>query len=305
MVDPAIIEQIKCIVTPENVRIDEPMSLHTTFRIGGPADVFVEIINEHEISRLIDLLKSKDVPYFIIGNGSNLLVSDKGYRGVIIEIGSGYSGLRMMDDIIVAKAGTTMSKLSHFAMENELTGLEFAGGIPGTVGGGMIMNAGAYGGEMRQVAYRVKVIMPDGQVKYLTNAEMGFEYRNSRAKREGYIVLQAEFMLHHGDRQVIEGIMRDLTAKRKEKQPLEYPSAGSTFKRPQGYYAGKLISDSGLKGFTIGGAQVSEKHAGFLINTKDATAKDMYDLIAKVKKEVHTRFGVTLEPEVIFLGDFD
>lgn len=304
MIDPAIIEEIKSIVTEQNVLIDEPMCDHTTFRIGGKADVFVSIINEHEILRLLDLLKSRQIPFFILGNGSNILVSDSGYRGVIIEIGSAYSGVRMLDDIVVAKAGTTMAKLSHFAMENNLTGLEFASGIPGTVGGGIIMNAGAYGGEMRQITYRVKAVTPSGEVVYLSNADMEFEYRNSKAKREGYIILQAEFRLHHGEKSVIEGIMRDLAGKRRDKQPLEYPSAGSTFKRPQGYYAGKLIADAGLKGLSVGGAQVSEKHAGFLINTGSATAADMYELINQVRTKVKEAYSVVLEPEVIFLGEF-
>lgn len=305
MIDPAILEEIKNIVTPENVYVDEPMKNHTTFRIGGNADAYVNIINEHEILRLLRFLKNRHVPFFVIGKGSNILVSDSGYRGVIIEIGSGYSGLRMLDDVIVAKAGTPMSKLSYFAMEQELTGLEFASGIPGTVGGGIIMNAGAYGGEMRQVVYRVKVVTPEGEVKLLNNAQMEFEYRDSIAKKKGYIVLQAEFRLYHGDKHIIEGIMRELNQKRKDKQPLEYPSAGSTFKRPKGNYAGKLIADAGLKGLTMGGAQVSEKHAGFLINTGNATSEDMYRLIMTVQQKVRESFDVLLEPEVIFLGDFE
>ena len=304
MIDPTIIEEIKSIVTKQNGLTDEPMCDHTTFKIGGKADVFVSIINEHEILRLLELLRSRQIPFFILGNGSNILVSDEGYRGVIIEIGSAYSGVRMLDDIVIAKAGTTMAKLSHFAMENDLTGLEFASGIPGTVGGGIIMNAGAYGGEMRQITYRVKAVTPSGEVIYLSNAEMEFEYRNSKAKKEGYIILQAEFRLHRGEKSVIEGIMRDLAKKRRDKQPLEYPSAGSTFKRPQGYYAGKLIADAGLKGLSVGGAQVSEKHAGFLINTGSATAADMYELINQVRTKVKEAYSVVLEPEVIFLGEF-
>ena len=291
-------------MTKQNVLTDEPMCDHTTFKIGGKADVFVSIINEHEILRLLELLRSRQIPFFILGNGSNILVSDEGYRGVIIEIGSAYSGVRMLDDIVIAKAGTTMAKLSHFAMENDLTGLEFASGIPGTVGGGIIMNAGAYGGEMRQITYRVKAVTPSGEVIYLSNADMEFEYRNSKAKKEGYIILQAEFRLHRGEKSVIEGIMRDLAKKRRDKQPLEYPSAGSTFKRPQGYYAGKLIADAGLKGLSVGGAQVSEKHAGFLINTGSATAADMYELINQVRTKVKEAYSVVLEPEVIFLGEF-
>lgn len=299
-----IINEINRIIEPDRVLTDENMAGHTTFRIGGPADVFVSIASEQEIIELISFLKAKEIPFFIIGKGSNLLVSDSGYRGVIIEIGAGYSGVELKDGIIVAKAGTPMSKLSHFAMENGLTGLEFASGIPGTVGGGVIMNAGAYGGEMAQVAYRVKVITSDGKVVTLSNAEMKFEYRNSRAKKEGFIVLQAEYMLYPGNPEVIDGIMRDLNMKRRDKQPLEYPSAGSTFKRPEGYFAGKLVADAGLKGYTIGGAQVSEKHAGFLINKDHATAADMYALIMDVKQKIYDETGVTLEPEVIMLGEF-
>lgn len=302
--DQLIIDDIKRIVQSDNVFVDEPMCNHTTFRIGGNADVYVRVINDHEVADLIKYLKEKSVPFFIIGKGSNLLVSDDGYRGVIIEIGSNYSGVRMMDATIVAKAGTSMSRLSRFAMENGYTGLEFASGIPGTVGGGVIMNAGAYGGEMRQVVYRVRVMTPNGEVKMMSNDEMEFEYRNSKAKKEGYIILQVEFRLTKGEPEVIEGIMRDLSVKRKEKQPLEYPSAGSTFKRPEGYFAGKLIADAELKGYSIGGAQVSEKHAGFLINAGDATASDMYKLIKEVQQKVSDKFEVSLEPEVIFLGDF-
>lgn len=299
-----IINKIKNIIEPDRVLVDELMSAHTTFRIGGPAEVFVSVSNEQEIVNLIELLKVEDIPFFIVGKGSNLLVSDKGYQGVIIEIGSSYSGLHILGNEIISKAGTPMSKLSHEAMEHGLTGLEFASGIPGTVGGGIIMNAGAYGGEMAQVAYRVKVLTKEGEIKSLSNEEMEFSYRNSIAKKEGYIVLQAEFRLHEGNQEVIDGIMRDLNAKRREKQPLEYPSAGSTFKRPEGNYAGKLIADAGLKGYSIGGAQVSEKHAGFLINKDHASAKDMYALILEVKQKVFEQFDIMLEPEVIFLGDF-
>lgn len=299
-----IINEINRIIGPDRVLTDEIMAGHTTFRIGGPADVFVSIAKESEIVELISFLKSKEVPFFIIGKGSNLLVSDSGFRGVIVEIGSNYTGLELKDGMITAKAGTPMSKLSHFAMENGLTGLEFASGIPGTVGGGIIMNAGAYGGEMAQIAASVRVLMPNGEIKDISNADMKFEYRNSRAKKEGFIVLQAEFTLHPGNSEVIDGIMRDLNMKRRDKQPLEYPSAGSTFKRPEGYFAGKLVSDAGLKGYSVGGAQVSEKHAGFLINKDHATAADMYSLILNVQQKVKEQYDVTLEPEVIMLGEF-
>lgn len=304
MTDQKIIDEIKYRISSERVLIDEPMSKHTTFRIGGNADVFVSISNETELVELIAYLKEEQVPYYIIGNGSNLLVSDKGFNGVIIEIGSNYKDIRVRDNQIIARAGALLSAVSHVALENNLAGMEFASGIPGTVGGAIIMNAGAYGGEMKQVASQIKAIMPDGTIKLLSNEDMKFEYRNSRAKKEGFIILQVTYQLTEGDREVIDGIMRDLNMKRRDKQPLEYPSAGSTFKRPEGYFAGKLISDAGLKGFSIGGAQVSEKHAGFLINKDNATSADMYKLIMEVRDRVKESTGVELEPEVIFLGDF-
>lgn len=304
MIDQKIIDEIKYRISSERVLTDEPMSKHTTFRIGGNADVFVSISNETELVELIAYLKEEQVPYYIIGNGSNLLVSDKGFEGVIIEIGSNYKDIRVRDNQIIARAGALLSAVSHVALENNLAGMEFASGIPGTVGGAIIMNAGAYGGEMKQVASQIKAIMPDGTIKILSNEDMKFEYRNSRAKKEGFVILQVTYQLTKGEREVIDGIMRDLNMKRRDKQPLEYPSAGSTFKRPEGYFAGKLISDAGLKGFSIGGAQVSEKHAGFLINKDNATSADMYKLIMEVRDRVKESTGVELEPEVIFLGDF-
>lgn len=304
MIDKGLIDEIEYIVMTGNVITDEPMSKHTTFRIGGNADVFASISNEHELTELINLLRKENVPYFILGNGSNLLVSDRGYRGVIIEIGSRYNDIRVHDTQIVARAGALLSSVSHVAMENNLTGLEFASGIPGTVGGSIIMNAGAYGGEMKQVACKIRALLPNGEIAVLNKDDMEFRYRGSKAKREGYIILQVTYQLLRGERDVIDGIMRDLNMKRRDKQPLEYPSAGSTFKRPTGYYAGKLISDAGLKGYGIGGAQVSQKHAGFLINKDNATGDDMYRLIMDVQKQVYESSGVKLEPEVIFLGDF-
>ena len=305
MIKQSVIDQIKSIVDEKRVRFDEPMKNHTTFRIGGNADVFVSIASEAEVKALVDMLKSTETPYYIIGNGSNLLVSDKGYRGVIIEIGRDYCGIRPDGNKLIVKAGTLLSKVSHYAFDHSLAGLEFASGIPGTVGGAIIMNAGAYGGEMKQVAESVKVMQPSGEIVVLDNRAMEFEYRNSLAKKKGYIVLEATFLLLQADKKVIEGVMLDLATRRREKQPLEYPSAGSTFKRPTGYYAGKLIADSGLKGYCVGDAQVSEKHAGFLINKGEATAADMYGLIKKVKAEVYDKMQVELEPEVIFLGDFE
>lgn len=304
MFDQKLLDEIEYIVATGNVVCDEPMSRHTTFRIGGNADVFASISNEHEVLRLIELLKNEGIPYYVIGNGSNILVSDKGFPGVIIEIGTRYNDIRVHDNQIVARAGALLSAVSHVALDNCLTGLEFASGIPGTVGGAIIMNAGAYGGEMKQVACKIRALLPDGTIAVLTNEDMEFEYRNSKAKKEGYIILQVTYQLLKGERDVIDGIMRDLNMKRRDKQPLEFPSAGSTFKRPVGYYAGKLIADAGLKGYSVGGAQVSEKHAGFLINRNNATSNDMYSLIMDVQKKVYENSGVKLEPEVIFLGDF-
>ena len=304
MFDQKLLDEIEYIVATGNVVCDEPMSRHTTFRIGGNADVFASISNEHEVLRLIEFLKNEGIPYYVIGNGSNILVSDKGFPGVIIEIGTRYNDIRVHDNQIVARAGALLSAVSHVALDNCLTGLEFASGIPGTVGGAIIMNAGAYGGEMKQVACKIRALLPDGTIAVLTNEDMEFEYRNSMAKKEGYIILQVTYQLLKGERDVIDGIMRDLNMKRRDKQPLEFPSAGSTFKRPVGYYAGKLIADAGLKGYSVGGAQVSEKHAGFLINRNNATSNDMYSLIMDVQKKVYENSGVKLEPEVIFLGDF-
>lgn len=304
MFDRKLLDEIEYIVATGNVVCDEPMSRHTTFRIGGNADVFASISNEHEVLRLIELLKNEGIPYYVIGNGSNILVSDKGFPGVIIEIGTRYNDIRVHDNQIVARAGALLSAVSHVALDNCLTGLEFASGIPGTVGGAIIMNAGAYGGEMKQVACKIRALLPDGTIAVLTNEDMEFEYRNSKAKKEGYIILQVTYQLLKGERDVIDGIMRDLNMKRRDKQPLEFPSAGSTYKRPVGYYAGKLIAEAGLKGYSVGGAQVSEKHAGFLINRNNATSNDMYSLIMDVQKKVYENSGVKLEPEVIFLGDF-
>ena len=300
-----LIEKINSIIEKERILVNEPMAEHTTFKIGGNADVFVRIANEQELVKLITMLRAENEPYFVLGNGSNILVSDEGYRGVIIEVGSLFNEIRVHDDNrIVARSGALFSAVSHKAMECNLTGMEFASGIPGTVGGAVIMNAGAYGGEIKQVAYQVRALTPDGEIRNFSNGEMEFEYRNSRAKKEGFVILQVTFQLLYGDRDVIDGIMRDLNMKRRDKQPLEYPSAGSTFKRPKGNYAGKLIADAGLKGYRVGGAEVSKKHAGFLINADHATGNDMYRLIMDVQDKVLKSSGVKLEPEVIFLGEF-
>ncbi|WP_455504368.1 UDP-N-acetylmuramate dehydrogenase [Blautia sp.] len=282
----------------------EPMGKHTTFRIGGPADLFVAPENTDEIKKLIAICKEEEVPYFILGNGSNLLVSDKGYRGVIIQLYRSFGQITLKENEIHAQAGALLSGIAAMAREASLTGFEFAGGIPGTLGGAVVMNAGAYGGEMKDVLKEVTVLTPEGEVVTLQARELQMGYRTSIIKESGYIVLEAVISLKKGDQDEIKSRMQELAGMRSSKQPLSYPSAGSTFKRPEGYFAGKLIMDSGLRGYQVGGAQVSEKHCGFVINTGNATAKDVTTLMADVQRIVMEKFGVKLEPEVKFLGEF-
>lgn len=302
MISAAVIQALEKYVPGENIRLGEPLAGHTTFRIGGPADCFIRIESEDQLIRVRTYLKLVGIPVFVIGNGSNLLVSDEGFRGVILQFSEAMSEIRVEGSDIIAKAGATMAGVARAALEHGLTGLEFAAGIPGTVGGGVVMNAGAYGGEMCQVVRRVTVISPEGETMELDNETMEFGYRNSSIKNSDFIVTEVLFELKEGERESIRETMNDLAARRREKQPLEYPSAGSTFKRPEGYYAGKLIMDAGLKGFQCGGARVSDKHCGFIINTGNATAKDVHDLIAEVQRQVREKFHVKLEPEVLFLG---
>ena len=280
------------------------MGKHTTFRIGGPADLFVAPENTDEIKKLIAICKEEEVPYFILGNGSNLLVSDKGYRGVIIQLYRSFGQITLKENEIHAQAGALLSGIAAMAREASLTGFEFAGGIPGTLGGAVVMNAGAYGGEMKDVLKEVTVLTPEGEVVTLQARELQMGYRTSIIKESGYIVLEAVISLKKGDQDEIKGRMQELAGMRSSKQPLSYPSAGSTFKRPEGYFAGKLIMDSGLRGYQVGGAQVSEKHCGFVINTGHATANDVTTLMADVQRIVMEKFGVKLEPEVKFLGEF-
>ena len=277
---------------------------HTTFRVGGPAEVFVTVENKEQLEKIIKYLNLVERPYFILGNGSNLLVGDKGYRGVIIRLGGEFNTLKTEGTLLTAGASVLLSAAARAAMENGLTGMEFASGIPGSIGGGVKMNAGAYDGEMRQIVESVQVMYKDGSILDLDNETMEFGYRNSVIKNRPYVVLQVSLRLQPGNREEILARMNELAARRKEKQPLEFASAGSTFKRPEGYFAGKLIMDSGLRGARIGGAQISEKHCGFVINDGTATAADIAELIQEVSETVKEKFGVTLEPEVILLGDF-
>lgn len=300
----AFIEYLESVVTPENILLEEPMHKHTTFRVGGPAEVFVTVDNKEQLEKIIKYLNLVERPYFILGNGSNLLVGDKGYRGVIIRLGGEFTALKTEGNLLTAGASVLLSAAAREAMENGLTGMEFASGIPGSIGGGVKMNAGAYDGEMRQIVESVQVMYKDGSILDLDNDTMEFGYRNSVIKNRPYVVLQVSLRLQPGNKEEILARMNELAARRKEKQPLEFASAGSTFKRPEGYFAGKLIMDSGMRGARIGGAQISEKHCGFVINDGTAIAADIAELIQEVVETVRDKFGVTLEPEVIFLGDF-
>ena len=277
---------------------DEPMKNYTTFRIGGKADLLVKPKTYQQIAEIITLCKKYEVPYYVLGNGSNLLVSDEGYRGVIIHVYNQLADIKVEGNRIIAGAGAILSKVATVAMENSLTGLEFAHGIPGTLGGAVVMNAGAYNGEMKNVLISCEVMDEEGKVITLSKDELQLGYRTSIIQNKNYIVLRATMQLEKGEKENIKAYMKELMLRRKEKQPLDKPSAGSTFKRPEGYFAGKLIMDSGLKGYQIGGAKVSEKHCGFVINTGNATYQDVVDLIRHIQKEVKRQFNVELKTEV-------
>lgn len=293
------------IVSKQDIYVNEQMSRHTTFRTGGPASLFLRPRTTEEIKGVLKLLKRAEVDFFILGNGSNLLVSDKGYDGVVISL-SNFADIQIEDETLInAQAGAMNSAIASVARDNSLAGFEFAAGIPGTIGGAMIMNAGAYGGEMKDITKQVKVLTTDGEIIRLDNETMKFGYRTSAIKGKDFVVLSALLELKKGNKEEISAQMQELALKRKEKQPLEYPSAGSTFKRPEGYFAGKLIEDSGLRGFSVGDAAVSEKHCGFVINKGKATSADIFELIKRVQDKVYEDAGVKLEPEVIMLGDFD
>lgn len=294
---------------------DEPMKKHTTFRIGGPADYYAEP-DASQISKLIEIAKACDMPVTVIGNGSNLLVGDKGIRGLVIGIGKGLSEIDVTEavaqqstvqgngHVITAGAGAILAAVAAKAAEASLSGLEFASGIPGSVGGAVVMNAGAYGGEIKDVLIDATVLTAEGELKTVTRDELDLSYRHSIVPEKGYIVLSARFRLTPKPQDEIKSYMAELRAKRVEKQPLEYPSAGSTFKRPEGYFAGKLIMDAGLRGYSVGDAQVSGKHCGFVVNKGEATAADVLTLIKDVQETVLKQFGVKLEPEVKMIGEF-
>ncbi|MBR6345295.1 MAG: UDP-N-acetylmuramate dehydrogenase [Lachnospiraceae bacterium] len=287
-----------------DLKCDEDMSLHTTLKMGGKAHVFVTVKTMAALGELIRVLESVKSDYFLLGNGSNILVSDKGLDIPVIRLAGDFDKVTAEGDMIKAGAAALLSSVARTALDNSLTGLEFASGIPGSVGGAMVMNAGAYGGEMKDAVVSVKVMDENGDVSEYSNEDMAFGYRDSILKRRKLIVIETVFKLNKGDKESIKNTMDELNKKRREKQPLEYPSAGSTFKRPEGYFAAKLIEDAGLKGYTVGGACVSEKHAGFCVNKDNGTASDFYKLMSDVKDRVYKDSGVTLEPEVIMLGEF-
>lgn len=304
MISTTVQNNLQKFVPAERIFINEPMKKHTTFQVGGDADCLITVESTEELQGLIKYLNVIEIPYLVLGNGSNLLVSDDGYRGVVIKTKGSLSDITVDGDLITAQSGALMLQVAKAAYDNGLTGFEFAAGIPGTVGGGVVMNAGAYGGEMSQVVERVEVIDVAGELLVMDNSSMEFGYRKSAIKNHPFVVTQVTFKLQKGDSEQIKARMDELAAARREKQPLEFPSAGSTFKRPEGYFAGKLIMDAGFRGYTVGGAQVSEKHCGFVINRNKATAKDVSDLMKDVADGVYEKFGVQLEPEVIRIGRF-
>lgn len=343
MTDQNLLQHMQDIAGEENVLTDEPMKKHTTFKTGGPADYFVMPQTTEQLSELIKLVKNRNIPYYIIGKGSNLLVSDQGFRGVVIQLYDKFAECEFLEkyeflesveksgDVchkisyskkagneseeseisenesakiqhIRVKAGLSLIKLGKIAADSGLTGFEFASGIPGTVGGAVVMNAGAYGGEMKDVLVSATIMDNDGNIRTHSAEELDLGYRTSIVARKGWIVLETVIALKNGDRDEIRKRMSELASKRIEKQPLEYPSAGSTFKRPEGHFAGKLIEDAGLKGAFVGGAKVSDKHAGFVINTGEATSKDIIDLTDMIIQKVNEMYGVKLELEVKKLG---
>lgn len=294
-----IIEQLKRLAGESNVRTDESMSRHTTFRVGGRAAAFVSVCDEASLKAVLDYVLSGSIPYFLVGNGSNLLVSDSGYDGVILKLAGEFDKIKVEGTRVTAGAAALLMRTAAVAAVRGLTGLEFASGIPGSVGGAVYMNAGAYGGEIADVI--VEAYTPEGAIK---KQDLELSYRSSVFKKNGKIITGAVFELQHGDKAAIREKMEELKNKRLEKQPLEYASAGSTFKRPEGNFAGKLIMEAGLSGVSVGDACVSEKHCGFVINKGNATADDVYKLICLVRDKVKEHSGVTLEPEVIMLGNF-
>ena len=300
----ALKEYIESVFEKQDIYFQEPMSRHTSFRTGGEADCLLQIRNVEQLQKILSYLRRTGNEYFLLGNGTNLLVSDRGYQGFVLQIGGGLSGISVEGEKIRVQAGALLSKTAKAAMDAGLAGMEFASGIPGSVGGGIVMNAGAYDGEMKQIVEQVTVLNEDGELMELDCDTMEFGYRTSVIRNRPFVVVEALLSLQKGDPEQILAKMADFAQRRRAKQPLEYPSAGSTFKRPEGYFAGKLIMDSGMRGRRVGGAQVSEKHCGFIVNTGNATSEDVAELMIEVQERVKERFGVMLEPEIVKLGKF-
>ncbi len=292
------------ILPPEDIKLREPLHKYTSFRTGGEADCLLVVNDAEQLGKLLRYMTITGNEYFLLGNGTNLLVSDRGYDGAVIKFGPGMSRIHVEGERVYVQAGALLSQTAKRAMEEGLTGMEFASGIPGSVGGGLVMNAGAYGGEMSQIVESVTVMNENGEIMELDCDTMEFGYRTSVIKNRSFVVLEAALRLKHGEKESIQAKMEEFAAKRKAKQPLEYPSAGSIFKRPEGNFAGKLIMDSGMRGYRVGGAQVSEKHCGFIINTGRATSEDIAELMAEIQDRVKERFRITLEPEIVRLGQF-
>lgn len=285
------------------ILFNEPMKNHTSFKIGGPADVMIIPSNVDELRNAVKICRDNNIDFYIMGNGTNLLVKDGGMRGAVIKVSEGLNNIRVKGNNIYCEAGALLTAVSRAAMAETLTGIEFANGIPGTIGGAVTMNAGAYGGEMKDVITKVKILDTNNNIVEYSNEEMNFRYRGSRVVDENLIVLSIELVLRPGIYHEIEATMKDLTYKRTSKQPLELPSAGSTFKRPEGYFAGKLIQDSGLSGLRLGGAQVSEKHCGFVVNVDNATCRDVEQLILVVQKTIRDNYDLELETEIKLIGE--
>lgn len=298
-----LLRELERVLNKNQILLKEPMDRHTTFRVGGPADLFLTP-GIHQLAETIRILRKYQTDVTVIGNGSNLLVGDQGIRGAVIEMGRQSAEILSAGEYVTAQAGALLSKTAGEAYKNGLSGMEFAAGIPGSVGGAVVMNAGAYGGEMKDIVSSVTVLDKEGNIKELTCGQMEFGYRHSCIEEKGYLVLETKFHLKKGEPEQIRIRMEELKEQRTAKQPLEYPSAGSTFRRPKGYFAGKLIMDAGLSGFSIGGAQVSKKHCGFVINTGGAAAADVLAVIHHIQKTVKEKFDVNLETEVKMIGTF-
>jgi UDP-N-acetylmuramate dehydrogenase len=297
-----IISDLQAVLEPSQLKVKEPMKDHTSFKVGGPADLLLIPESRDQLLAVLKILKGVNHPVFIIGNGSNLLVKDKGFRGIMIKT-TGLKKVDVVGETLIAEPGISLKELADVALSASLTGLEFASGIPGSLGGAATMNAGAYDGEMKHCIKSLEVLTEDGSIKTIPLEDCQFGYRQSVLQKNKWVLLAVTIGLSHGNQSAIRDKMEDLNSRRSDKQPLEYPSAGSTFRRPEGYYAGQLVQDAGFKGYRLGGAQVSEKHSGFVINKDNATAADILNLIAAIQNGVKEQFGVELKTEVIVIGE--